>query len=251
MNMDNQLDRELLELEAQLASLVPSAMPTELASSVSAQVDHSIIDASVNVHDSELKDLEAHLELLSPTGLTTDVLSRMNNAMDRWHEYVPVEEKVVPFGQSEPTQEAVHSSQATKQSNSRMYAAAAAVALLGAAAALVIPNLNQNTGSGSGLASGGNTAEPSSNGIATYPAPEIGAVDVLSENNEAWIVPNSLSHKVTHTSDAGVLMSRDNIPHRRIRIDYVDQVKILRLDGREIEIDRPGVQYMLIPVETN
>lgn len=248
-NMDYQLDRELLELEAQLASLVPSAVPADLAASVSAQIDQSLIDAAVDVHDAELKDLEAHLGLLAPAGMSTEVLSRMTEAMDRWHEHVPVEEKVVPFGQKDSKQDSASSIRAARKSGSNnMYGAAAAVALLGAAAALVLPNWKQDDDPA--LVSGGSATEPALDTFSST-APIASALDVTVEDGDAWLVPNSLSHNVTHTSDAGVLMSRDNIPHRSIRIDYVDRVIVLSEDGREIEINRPGVQYMLIPVQTN
>lgn len=247
-NMDYQLDHDLLELEAQLALLVPCAVPAELAASVSAELDHALVDATVDLTDAELKELEAHLELLSPTGLSTDVLMRMTEAMDRWHEHVPVEEKLVQFEQAEAVPAQVERTHAATKSGFNIYAAAAAVALLGAAAAIVMPKLNQNTNSG--IASGHATSQPSSD-IDSTTTPAVGATDVFSDTNDAWLVPDSLSHNVTHTSDAGVLMSRDNVPHRRIRIDYVDRVIVLDKDGREIEINRPGVQYMLIPVQTN
>lgn len=245
-HMEHSLDQELLDLESQLASLVPSAMPGELVARVESAIDHSLIDAAVEMNDAELGDLETHLGQLAPAGLSGDVLSRMVRAMDRWHEFVPVEEKVVPFGASkQPSADQEQTKQ--KSANYSMYAAAAAVALLGAVAALVMPQLNQtNT-----VAIAGENTQPSQDVSSSDDLGNIHAVDVKNAPRDAWLVPDSLSHKVTNTRDTGILMTRDNVPHRSIRIDYTDQIKVLDEDGREIEITRPGVQYVLIPVQTN
>ena len=52
--------------------------------------------------DDELRAIEDQLEQLSPTAMPDDMLARMEAAMDRWHESVPVEEKIVAF---EPIQQ--------------------------------------------------------------------------------------------------------------------------------------------------
>ena len=247
--MEDQLDPELLALETQLASLVPSALPSTVIELVHDEVNLSMIDAATDVHDAELKDLEEHLGILSPAGLPTDVLARMSQAMDRWHEHVPVEEKVVPFGKSKKPdhlQEEIRS--AKTSSSSSMYAAAAAVALLGAATAIFFPVWNNKE---TPMLTSGERDLVTGPDITASAIPLGNKVDISTELPNAWLVPDSLSHNVTHTTDAGVLMTRDNIPHRSIRIDYVDRIKVLAEDGREIEINRPGVQYMLIPVQTN
>ena len=49
--------------------------------------------------DAELNKLEEELKKLSPLGMPDDMISRLDNAMARWHEQVPVEEKIVPLNQ--------------------------------------------------------------------------------------------------------------------------------------------------------
>lgn len=245
MSDDYQLDQELLDLEARLAALVPRALPAEVVARVDAAVDHPVVEAALEMHDAELADLETHLGQLSPSGMSGDVLSRMVQAMDRWHEHVPVEEKVVPFGAPNELAPAA----AGKARGYKMYAAAAAVALLGAAAALVTSR--PGPPSDAGVADAGSPQGPAGSPAAAPAFSSAHAVDVQSAPRDAWLVPGSLSHKVTNTTDAGILMTRDNVPHRSIRIDYVDRIKVLDEDGREIEVARPGVQYVLIPVRTN
>ena len=239
-------DSDLMDLEAQLALLVPSAIPRDLIDRVNAEVDLPMIDAAMNVDDSELVDLEERLGTLSPSSLSPDVLTRIAEAMDKWHEHVPVEEKVVPFNQLEEAAPKQQIERPSKLANFRMYSAAAAVALLGALAAVVLPTWENEA-----TPTVATTDSVESFNNTSLPVQSASRVNISTEASNAWLVPDSLSHKVTHTSDAGVIMSHDNIPHRSIRIDYVDGIKVLDEDGREIEINRPGVQYMLIPVETN
>ena len=239
-------DSDLMDLEAQLALLVPSAIPRDLIDRVNAEVDLPMIDAAMNVDDSELVDLEERLGTLSPSSLSPDVLTRIAEAMDKWHEHVPVEEKVVAFNQLEEAAPKQQIERTSKLANFRMYSAAAAVALLGALAAVVLPTWENEA-----TPTVATTDSVESFNNTSLPVQSASRVNISTEASNAWLVPDSLSHKVTHTSDAGVIMSHDNIPHRSIRIDYVDGIKVLDEDGREIEINRPGVQYMLIPVETN
>jgi len=72
-----------------------------------------------------------------------------------------------------------------------------------------------------------------------------------SRMNGATLTSNFLSHKVTNTSDNGVVFSNDNTPHRCIRVDYIDRIKGEDASGRQVEINTPGVDFLLIPVETN
>ena len=121
-----------------------------------------------------------------------------------------------------------------------MLAAAAAVALLGAVTALVIPNALPEQAA--------NTA------VADVPKALVkDHLDVSSQDNtrQAWLVPDALSSRVVNTTDRGIVMTENHTPHRCIRLDSMQRIKIEDEDGREITIDRPSVQYVLIPMETN
>ncbi len=223
------LTAELRELERQLADLVPCALPEDLLVRMEASANHA---PPAMDEDGSLDQLEAHLGQLAPATMPMDMLGRMARAMDRWHEHVPVEEKVVSFGTGNPAP-------ARRPFSAGMLAAAAAVAVLGAATALVLPRYLDPAQSTGGLA----TADDS------LIEPEF-AVTSMVEPRDAWLLPGSLSHKVTHTSDRGIVMTRDNTPHRCVRVDYIDRIKVQDEEGREIEIERPSVDIMLLPVET-
>lgn len=249
-HIEFQLDAELLELESQLASLVPSSITAE----TTMRMEDAMHNALEQKHDEELQDLETHLGQLAPAGISSDMVTRMAEAMDRWHEYVPLEEKLVPFGDREEStsEKSKGFTHGRKSSGYGMFAAAAAVALLGAAAALIMPHMNEPSAGGTVADTGISTDQPSVPPRAVVmDSRNLHSVDVTNAPRDAWVEPGSLSHNITNTVDAGVMITRDNVPHRSIRIEYVDRIKVIDEEGREIEINRPGVQYMLIPVKTN
>lgn len=230
---EHELSAELLKLEQQLQTLVPCSIPQGMMN----RIEQSMLatgESSPPAED-DFDDLEIHLGHIAPTAMPEDMLGRMVRAMDRWHEHVPVEEKVVPFGEKQT------STAERQQARKRMFAAAAAVALLGAVTALTLPRFSKDPQI--------STASVASTHTITHDPGNTVMVDVAPR--DALFLPDSLSHKVTKTSDHGVVMTRDNTPHRCIRVDYIDRIKVQDDEGREIEIERPGVDYMLLPVETN
>lgn len=230
--MNQPLPPDLQELEQMLSSLVPCALDTDTADRLA---DVLPKESCLEADEAGLDELEKHLCQLTPVTMRTDVLSRMISAMDSWHEHIPVEEKVVAF--SDESQSEKENTQQPKSGN--MVAAAAAVALLGAATALIAPSFFPEA-----------VDNPA---VASIPSPAGPAVSLTGsiDAKEAWLVPDAMSHKVLNTSESSVVLTRDSVPHRCIRLDGVETIKIEDEDGREITINRPSVQYVLIPVETN
>ncbi len=229
---DYALTDELCELEHQLASYEPC----EISVKFMARLERSVQSASA-LHESEeaeLWELEEYLEQISPASMSVNILERMTLAMDRWHEHVPEEEKVVPFNKRENTTPTIR-----KRTGGGMFAAAAAVALLGALSALVMPRFLETSPSGQVA---DQADADSAKDLSTRPT---------GDSSALWVSPDSLSHKVTYTTDQGTVMTRDNKPHRCIRVDYVDRVVLHDKHGREVIIKRPRVKYMLVPMETN
>lgn len=240
---EHELSQDLRELEQELQGLIPSSMSPGLCDRLEQSMNASVED--IQPSSGDLDDLEIHLEQLAPASMPDDILGRMVRAMDRWHEHVPVEEKVVPFGEGGENEKTQLPSR--KQSGGGMLAAVATVALLGAVTALVMPHVSNQPGS----SDPGSSMSPVVGSPVSEPIDSnVGAISHVAPR-EAWLVPDALSHKVTNTSDNGVVMTRDNTPHRCIRVDYVDRIKMQDDQGREIEIERPGVDFMLLPVETN
>ena len=231
-NNQYELNAELQQLESQLLELTPKALSEDFFSEVCVAVD-----SVGEILEDDIEALEKQLGLTSAVTLPEDMLARMANAMDRWHEDLPVEEKVVSFETSDLSDEAkLPAKKVSQWAQWRKYSAAAAVALLGAVTALVAPNLSE---------SGVNSP--------TFANVDAVSVDAVASDipRDAWLVPDSLSHSIVNTKENGVVMSQDNKPQRWIEIEYIDRAKFIDDQGREIEVEYPGTDTVLIPIEIN
>jgi hypothetical protein len=238
-NQEHSLDDELRAIELQLSDLTPCKLSSDVLLRMEQALgqwcehdERSDVRAGRPLNESDTNELEVHLSQISPAALPEDMLTRMSRAMDSWHQYVPVEEKVVPFGDTRMS--------SSSRFGGNMWTAAAAVAVLGAVTALVMPRFSSPQGS----AVVAQKVLPSSSSMNSVVAKS-------SRMNGATLTSNFLSHKVTNTSDNGVVFSNDNTPHRCIRVDYIERIKGEDASGRQVEINTPGVDFLLIPVETN
>lgn len=229
-SIEHSLNEDLQALESMLASLTPRAIPRDVFSCVEKQ---SQVAMSSQGDLDGFDELEGHLNQLSPTAVPDDMLSRMSQAMDGWHEHVAEVDKVLPFTPNKRRVPQIF--------NKGMLSAAAAVAVLGAVTALVMPQFSISQSQSYADSS---PAAPASS-AATQLSNDTG---VLSRSRMA---SEGLSHQVTRTTDSGVVFSDDNQPLRCIRVDYIDQVKGVDGSGRNIEIKTPGIDYILIPVQTD
>ena len=167
--------------------------------------------------DAELKKFEEELERLCPVAMPDGMIARMEAAMDGWSDEA-AEEKVLPFpGQEEESAGA---------SRNGFWAAAAAVALLGALAALFVPTDN------------------GTNRVAN------------DEGREAAYTPASFSpvgatSNIVAASDEGFVMTRDSVPHRAVRVEYMDQIEFTNDQGQRLQVEVPRVRIVLIPVQVD
>lgn len=175
--------------------------------------------------DGDLKQFEEEMERLVPASMPDGLISRMEAAMVGWQDEAPAqEEKVVPFPQ-------VQSEKRQRQGSvSGFWATAAVVALLGAVVALVLPQ--------SGTPAG---------------APEAQASPSVAEHNFAAVsfAPTNAGRNIVHASGGGVVFTKDDRPHRVVRIEYVDRIEYRNAMGEELYVETPAVKLILIPVETD
>lgn len=241
--MEYRLDEDLRSLEAQLRSLTPKSLSDPALQRMEKIMEQSgdlpLLDSeSATESMMDLTDVEMCLSQMAPAALSNDVLTRMTRAMDNWQDTSAQTQET----ESDNVLQLTQKSRPARRGSSRgMFAAAAAVALMGAIAALTLPSLQKNSSSSV-------TAQqtPDGHGQASGAVLSDSPVDP-----NAWMASDGLSHKVTNTSEKGIILSRDNTPHRCIRVDSMEKLKVKDSNGREIEIMRPTVNYMLIPVETN
>lgn len=178
--------------------------------------------------DQELREIEDQLEQLSPAAMPDGMWARMEQAMDNWQEFVPVEEKVVPF---EPV----------KNENGTMkwfnaWASAAAVALVAAASYLVFSNDSVTELS---------LAQTSGTSM------EVVAQTVPTENITN-VVPASNSHfdtQVKRASNNEVTYDAKGRPVRIMQVEFEDEVTVRGKDGKIYKVKQPRIEYYAVPVE--
>jgi len=235
LNSDHELSEDLLELEQQLGRLMPMNISAELFS----RLECSMTDAGDHTLSAleSFEKLEIHLQQIAPSTMPGNMIERMVSAMDNWHERVPVEEKLVDFDTGYQSRK-----KARKRYGLGMLSSAAAVAILGAVTALMMTGFLKKAPTADSVAKAypGNSLLNESNLVFAG----------SSKSGEDLLKQESLTHKITNTIDQGVVLAGQNMPHRCIRVEYVDRVKVRAADGREVMITRPGVEYVLIPVET-
>ncbi|MFC4993206.1 hypothetical protein [Rubritalea tangerina] len=178
--------------------------------------------------DEELRAIENQLEKLSPTAMPEDMLARMEQAMEKWQDHLPAEEKIVPFVQ-EPQERG-------KLKLFNTWASAAAVALVGAASYMM---LNSGTMTDSEVVVAG--------------AGEQMAQAVPAQNINA-VVPASNSRfdtQVKRASDDVITYDANGRPVRLMRVEFEDEVTVRGKDGRTYKVKQPRIEYYAVPVEVH
>ncbi len=124
-------------LESELKKLVPAPLQDGLLDRLDDAMTAAVIEAPLSNEkivvaalDTDLSDLEESLRRLVPYGVPENLISRLDDAMARWHEEVPVDEKIVEIKPG------------VKKGNSSWYGirSVAAVAFLGGVAAILSSN---------------------------------------------------------------------------------------------------------------
>jgi hypothetical protein len=111
------------------------------------------------------------------------------------------------------------------------WAAAAAVALIGGASAQQIPPASKS-------------AAPIARQMETAPDIDTAAAD-------RSMVPASFNRGVSQVSDEGVIWNSKAQPHTIVRVEYQDRITLKDRNGRTFQIEKPRVQYMLVPAKTD
>lgn len=136
-----------------------------------------------------------------------------------------VDGKIVLFNKPAPGTVAVGKTRTTFRFN---LAAAAAVALLGSIAAFMVP---------------AGTAKDQSADIAAAPEPIIAPVSPLP----SLVAPAGFQRNLSDTRDEGVVWRGKNQPHRVFRRTYMDKVTMIDADGNPATVERPRVEYVIVP----
>ena len=201
------MDPEFQDIEDRLKGLRPAAPDAACMERLLGAVE-----GRLQRRDPSLAGLELELGAMRPRAVSPAAAERLLETVSR----VPfaVDEKVVLFpGAGKP---------AAKGSARRpWYAAAAAVAVAGAFSAFMI---------------GGGEA----------PRRPSLAGQGVSRTAEGF-VPASVGTGLDEARDEGVRWTADGKPVRMVRVIYKDRVKYRNADGEIIEVERPRVEYLVVP----
>lgn len=170
--------------------------------------------------ESDLKDIEAELAKLTPQGMPDDILARMDEAMCRWHESVPVEEKVISLNESvAPNQGAMF-----------QWRSVAAVALFGASAALYFTN--------------GNSAD-ATNPVTTQSAMQAGTV------SNATFIPRQAKAEVVGYQDRGYVTSPSGQTLQAVGVKVSNQVHFRNANGDRVKLEKPSMEVIFVPLDVD
>lgn len=164
----------------------------------------------------ELADLEETLRELLPHGMPENMIGRLDEAMSRWHEKVPVEEKVVPLIQV--------TERSSKVSFRPRWRAVAAVALMGVGAAFLTSQ---------------NPADPS---LTKKRIP----VSVEADSTPVVFTPDDARSLVLATNDHGVVWTENGLPVRCLEREVKKEVSFTGERGEQLTIARPVREVMFM-----
>lgn len=210
-------------------SLDPSALEAELLKLRPATPGDPLLDrleACAEATWTELDPMELQFErqlrATAPAALPPSLMASLEATVRDVP--FPSDVKIVAFPQSLPDTRS--KAPAPKH---RWWSAAAAVAILGASAALLMPTRHHDTGS---------TANNPS--LANPPAATSGK-----------LTPAGFNRGLTEASDEGVIWQSENRPHRVLRMVYKDKVTLRDANGSTYQMERPRVEYILVPAKTD
>jgi len=198
---------EFQDIENSLKAMRPAAPDAACMERLLAAVE-----GRLNVIEGPLAGLERTLGSMTPLALPPAVAEAMLATVAKVP--FPVDEKVLLFPG------------AARRANAGgarrpWYAAAAAVAVAGAFSAFMLD------GGGRG------GSAPLAKESGTLPA--------------AGYVPASVDTGLGDARDEGVVWTRDGKPVRMVRVIYKDRVSYRDAAGKVIEIERPRVEYLMVP----
>jgi hypothetical protein len=65
------------------------------------------------------------------------------------------------------------------------------------------------------------------------------------------LTPASFNRGLSEVHDEGVVWKSNNQPHTVVRVVYKDMITLKDANGRTIQVEKPRVEYMLVPAKTD
>ncbi|MGJ8697561.1 MAG: hypothetical protein ACSHYF_14685 [Verrucomicrobiaceae bacterium] len=171
--------------------------------------------------DSELKQIEAELQKLAPQGMPDDLLSRLDDAMSRWHETVPVEEKVISLSDSQKIE-------AGRSEGWFQWKAVAGVAIFGAAAAVMLSNQGSEA-----------------------PQEVENPVQVQQGVSLASFKPKSAKAEVLGLQDRGTISTANGVTVKCVGVKVSNQIDFQNANGDKVRVERPSYEVIFVPLDVD
>lgn len=200
-----------LEIE-QIEELLRGMRPRPVSEDMKFRIDAALREAAT------ANPLHEVIAASRPSPLSPALASRLEESLSRIPH--PGTRKLVAF----PAQR----EQASASAAWRKLAVAAAVALLGASSALLVPN------------------SPTKTSIAQSSSP---ARPVITNANARSLVPAGYRRGLSEAKDEGIVWQPQYGPHRRLKLVYRELVTLRDASGRVYQVERPRVEYVLVPAK--
>lgn len=202
--------------EQKLAGLQPNPLDEDFMTRLLASADGSLTELTT----AELQ-FENSLRKLAPAKLSSSHNSALLDILNNTPFHV--DEKIVLF----------HKSGSQNKENTTRFrrfniAAAAAVALLGSLAAWITPNQENQT-------------------VIHLPERAAQQPSSLAPAAPSSFAPAGFNRNLSDASDEGVIWNPSNRPHRVMRFTYMENVTLKNEKGELIQVERPRVEYVIIP----
>ena len=205
----------------QIEELLRSMRPTRIPAGLRTRIESAIASA----HD----PLQSTIASSRPSPLPPALASRLEDALSRIPH--PHSQKVVHFPATRP--------QPTAAPAWKKWAVAAAVALMGATSALLVPNPPD----GATASQATTPTQPQPPPSARTPSP--------SAPNAGALVPAGYRRGLSEAKDEGIVWQPQYGPHRRLKLVYRELVTLRDPSGRVYQVERPRVEYVLVPAKVD
>lgn len=210
----------------------PKDLEAKLQGQAAVELDDALLDrleaaaeGSLTQISAEDLKFEAQLRAIQPQGLSETLLQNLEAKVEGLP--APSQVRILPFPGVRADRE---QTAARKQP---VWAAAAAVAVLGVITAFLIDPMSDPD---SGIAD----SQPTPPTEFSTPRAFVPAA-----------VPAEFTRALSHTQDQGIIWDDNKEPHSVLKVTYTDRVSLKREDGSTYEVEKPRVEYYLVPTDSH
>ena len=211
------MKKDSKELEDQLTGQQVADLDEQLLDRLEAAAEGTL----TQLNEEEVK-FEARLRAIQPQGLSPQLLASLESKVEGLP--APTQVSVLPFPGSQ------HIKKDQPAPRFSWAAAAAAVLFLGVLSALWLDPMTGTTNTA------GNPPTSSGNSINT-PLPSA--------------LPAEFTRALSEAQNEGIIWKDNDSPHQVIKVTYTDRVSMEREDGSTYVVEKPRVEYYLVPTESH